>query len=83
MLWSFKPSIEGFEHCCPVLSIDGTHLYRKYKGTLLIVMGCDKNNQLFSLAFAILQKARILIVGDGSWHISEIENSMDGDLCYI
>ncbi|RVW71392.1 Serine/threonine-protein phosphatase 7 long form-like [Vitis vinifera] len=30
-----------FAHCRPVLSIDGTHLYGKYKGTLLIAMGCD------------------------------------------
>ena len=39
--WSFKSSIEGFENCCPVLSIDGTHLYEKYKGTLMIAMWCD------------------------------------------
>ena len=25
VLWSFKPSIEGFEHYHPVLNIDGTH----------------------------------------------------------
>ena len=53
VFWSFKSSIEGFEHCCHVLSIDGTHLFEKYKGTLLIAMGCDGNNQLFPLAFAI------------------------------
>ena len=45
VFWSFKPSIEGLEHCHLVLSIDGTHLYGKYKGTLLIAMGCDGNNQ--------------------------------------
>ena len=33
VLWSFKPSIEGFEHCL-----------EKYKGTLLIAMDCDENN---------------------------------------
>ena len=44
LFWSFKPSIEGFEHCRLVLSTDGTHLYRKYKGMLLIAMGCDGNN---------------------------------------
>ena len=44
MFWSFKPSIEGFSHFRPILSIDGTHLYRKYKGTMLIAMGCDRNN---------------------------------------
>ena len=32
VLWSFKPSIKGFKHCRLVLSIDGTHLYEKYKG---------------------------------------------------
>ncbi|RVW84296.1 Serine/threonine-protein phosphatase 7 long form-like [Vitis vinifera] len=53
VFWAFAPSIIGFAHCRPVLSIDGTHLYGKYKGTLLIAMGCDGNNQLFPLAFAI------------------------------
>ena len=54
VFWSFKPSIEGFEHCHPVMSINGTHLYGKYKGKLLITMGCDENNQLFLLAFAFI-----------------------------
>ena len=55
VLWSFKSSIDGFEHCRPVLSIDGTHLYGKYKGTLMIDIGCDGNDQLFSLTFAITE----------------------------
>ena len=57
--WSFKPSIEGFEHCRPVPSIDDTHLYGKYKGTLLITIGCDRNNQLFPLTFAIIKGENI------------------------
>ena len=55
MFWSIKPSIDGFEHYCLVMSIDGTHLYGKYKGMLLIAMGCDRNNQLFPLEFAITE----------------------------
>ena len=55
VFWSFKPSIDEFEHCRPVMSIDGTHLYGKYKGTLLISKGCDRNNQLFLLAFSITE----------------------------
>ncbi|KAL6345799.1 hypothetical protein AAG906_017551 [Vitis piasezkii] len=55
VFWTFQPSIEGFKHCRPVLSIDGTHLYGKYKGTLMIAMGCDGNNQLFPLAFALTE----------------------------
>ena len=53
VFWSFKSSIKGFQHCRPVMSIYGTHLYGKYKGKLLIAMGCDGNNQLFPLAFSI------------------------------
>ena len=53
VFWAFHPSIEGFNHYRPILSIDGTHLYKKYKGTLMIDMGCDGNNQLFPLTFAI------------------------------
>ena len=51
--------IEGFKHCFLLLSIDGIHLYRKYKGMLLIAMGCDRNNQLFPLAFAITEDENI------------------------
>ena len=59
MFWSFKSSIEGFEHCHPILSIDGTHLYGKYKGTLMITMRYDGNNRLFPLAFAIKEGENI------------------------
>ena len=44
VFWAFHPSIEGFNHCRPILTIDGTHLYEKYKGALMIAMGCDENN---------------------------------------
>ena len=35
-----------------MLTIDGAHLYGKYKGIVMIAMGCDGNNQLFPLIFA-------------------------------
>ena len=70
---SFKSSIEGFEHWRPVLSIDDTHLYGKYKGTLLIVMGCDGNNQLFPLAFAITEGENIDSWG---WFLACIRNGV-------
>ena len=31
VFWAFTPSIVGFTHCRLVISIDGTHLYEKYK----------------------------------------------------
>ena len=74
VFWSFKPSIDGFEHCRLVLSIDGTHLYGKYKGTLLIVMGCEGNNQLFPLAFAITEGENIDSWG---WFLACIINKVN------
>ena len=71
VFWSFKPSIERFEHCRPVMSIDGTHLYEKYKDTLLIAMGCHRNNQLFPLAFAITKGNNI---GSWRWFLACIRN---------
>ena len=71
MFWSFKPSIEGFEHCRPVMSINGIHLYGKYKDTLLITMGCDGNNQLFPLPFSIIEGENIDSWG---WFLTCIRN---------
>ncbi|XP_071932956.1 uncharacterized protein [Coffea arabica] len=50
VFWAF----EGFKHCHPVISIDGTFLYGKYKGAILIAVSVDANNQLFPLAFSIM-----------------------------
>ncbi|XP_057529922.1 uncharacterized protein LOC130808464 [Amaranthus tricolor] len=55
MFWAFGPSIKGFPHCRPLISIDGTHLYGKYRGTLMIGMSIDANSQLFPLAFAVVE----------------------------
>ncbi|XP_075659309.1 uncharacterized protein LOC142629237 [Castanea sativa] len=45
---------ELFAHCRPVVSIDRTHLYGKYRGKLLTAMATDANNEIFSLAFAVV-----------------------------
>ncbi|XP_020258804.1 uncharacterized protein LOC109835230 [Asparagus officinalis] len=55
VFWAFGPTIKGFTFCHPLLSIDGTHLYGKYKCVLLVATGVDANGGLFSLAFAILK----------------------------
>ena len=71
VFWSFKPFIEGFKHYCPVLSIDGTHLYGKYKDMLMIAIGCDGNNQLFPLTFTITEGENIDSWG---WFLACIRN---------
>ncbi|XP_047261670.1 uncharacterized protein LOC124895275 [Capsicum annuum] len=53
VFWVFKPCIDGFLTCRPVISVDGTHLYGKYEIKLLIVVGIDN---ILPLAFAIVDR---------------------------
>ncbi|XP_015931825.1 uncharacterized protein LOC107458127 [Arachis duranensis] len=55
MFWTFPPCIEAFRHCKPLISIDGTHLYGKYGGTLLLVIAQDGNSNIFPVAFALVE----------------------------
>ncbi|CAH9097420.1 unnamed protein product [Cuscuta epithymum] len=52
--WSIKAAIDGFNHCLPVVSIDGTHLYGKYKGHLLIAVAMNANREIYPLAFGVV-----------------------------
>ncbi|XP_028764538.1 uncharacterized protein LOC114722628 [Neltuma alba] len=38
VFWAFKPCIDAFPHLKPIVQVDGTFLYGKYKGTLLIIV---------------------------------------------
>ncbi len=71
LFWAFKPCIDGFAHCLPVLVIDGTHLYGKYKGKLLTAIGIDGNNQLMPLAFALVEEEN---VDSWSWFMACIRH---------
>ena len=51
LFWSFKPSIEGFKHCRPVMSIDGTHFYGKYKVGVSIRLNGSVSVFLFGFLF--------------------------------
>ena len=56
VFWAFKSCIDGFQTCRPVISVDGTHMYRKYEIKLLIAVGIDVNDNILPLAFAIVDK---------------------------
>ena len=56
VFWAFAPSIAAFRYCRPVISIDGTHLYGKYRGVLIIAMATDANQKVLPLAFAVMDK---------------------------
>ncbi|KAK1365399.1 hypothetical protein POM88_040960 [Heracleum sosnowskyi] len=55
VFWTFKPYIDAFVHCIPVLQIDGTHLYGKYGGVLLTATVVDGFHHLLPVAFAIVE----------------------------
>ncbi|XP_057720191.1 uncharacterized protein LOC130934661 [Arachis stenosperma] len=43
IFWRLYPCIVAFIHCKPLVQVDGTHLYGKYKGALLVVVAQDGN----------------------------------------
>ncbi|XP_057720335.1 uncharacterized protein LOC130934823 [Arachis stenosperma] len=55
VFWSFNPYIRAFRHCKPLVQIDGTHLYRKYKGTPLVAVAQDGNQNIVPIAFALVE----------------------------
>jgi hypothetical protein len=82
VFWAFKPSIDGFQHCRPLISIDGTHLYGKYKGKLLVVVAYDANNGLFPLCFSIVNEESS---SSWSWFLICIRHFVTNrsDICII
>ena len=55
-------SISGWEHCRPVIAIDGSFLKTKYEGTLFTACALDANEQIFPLAFGVGD-----LENDSSW----------------
>ncbi|KAL0404486.1 UNVERIFIED_CONTAM: hypothetical protein Sradi_2089400 [Sesamum radiatum] len=45
-----------FRYCRNVISIDGTHLYTRYKHKLLVAVTLDANNQVLPLVFALVDE---------------------------
>ncbi|XP_038896520.1 uncharacterized protein LOC120084770 [Benincasa hispida] len=54
MFIALGPCIRGFSSCRPVIIVDGSHLKGKYKGTMLVGVSMDGNNQVYPLAYAIV-----------------------------
>ncbi|RYR64991.1 hypothetical protein Ahy_A03g010996 isoform G [Arachis hypogaea] len=52
-LQAFLPA---FRHCIPLVSVDRTHLYGKYAGTLLMGIAQDGNNNILPVAFALVER---------------------------
>ena len=55
LFWAFQPCIRGFAHCKPIVQVDGTWLYGKYRGTLLLAVAQDGNGNIFPIAYALVE----------------------------
>lgn len=55
VFWCFPQCSEAFQHCRPVILVDGTFLTGKYKGTLLMAVSVEPEQQLVPLAFALAE----------------------------
>jgi hypothetical protein len=55
IFFSLGPCINAFQHCRPLLCIDGTFLTGKYRLQMLTAIGVDGNNQLLRVAFAFVE----------------------------
>ena len=56
VFWAFTPCIAALRYCRSMISIDGTHLYGKCRGVLMIAMAIDANQKVLPLAFAVVDK---------------------------
>ncbi|RYR74930.1 hypothetical protein Ahy_A02g009638 [Arachis hypogaea] len=72
IFWSFNPCTRAFRHCKPLVQVDGTHLYGKYKGTLLVAVAQDGNQNIMPIAFALVEGETADV-----WHFF-LKNLKDG-----
>ncbi|KAH1205229.1 hypothetical protein GmHk_16G045980 [Glycine max] len=55
VFWTFGQCKEAFKYCKPIIQVDGTHLYDKYRRTLLMATSQDGNGGVLPLAFAVVE----------------------------
>ncbi|KAL5137277.1 hypothetical protein HKD37_10G027669 [Glycine soja] len=65
VFWTFGQCKEAFKYCKPIIQVDGTHLYGKYRGTLLMATSQDGNGGVLPLAFVVVEdKNDICLISD-------------------
>ncbi|XP_071924520.1 uncharacterized protein [Coffea arabica] len=80
---AFRPSIEAFNMCRPVICVDGTHLRGEYKGKLLVAVSQDANNKILPIAYAIVDEETI---SSWSWFMEQLRYNVALDrhpICVI
>ncbi|KAL5165282.1 hypothetical protein HKD37_18G050432 [Glycine soja] len=55
VFWTFDQCKKAFKYCKSIIQVDDTHLYEKYRGTLLMATSQDGNGGALPLAFVVVE----------------------------
>ncbi|KAL5172594.1 hypothetical protein HKD37_16G045314 [Glycine soja] len=69
VFWTFGQCKEAFKYCKPIIQVDGTHLYDKYRGTLLMATSQDENGGVLPLAFTVVEGETLTV---WSWFLAHL-----------
>ncbi|KAL4284779.1 hypothetical protein GQ457_16G007700 [Hibiscus cannabinus] len=56
LFWTFPQCINAFKSCKPIIQVDGTFLYGRYKQVLLLAVVQDGNRKTIPIAFALVPR---------------------------
>ncbi|KAH1213248.1 hypothetical protein GmHk_14G041244 [Glycine max] len=73
---------EAFKYCKPIIQVDGTHLYGKYRGTLLMATSQDGNGGVLPLAFVVVEGETLTA---WSWFLAHLHEHVTdkNEICLI
>ncbi|KAH1249151.1 hypothetical protein GmHk_05G012579 [Glycine max] len=69
VFWTFGQCKEALKYCKPIIQVDGTHLYGKYRGTLLMTTSQDGNGGVLPLAFVVVEGETLIA---WSWFLAHL-----------
>lgn len=74
MFICLKPILDGFKAGCrPIIGLDGCHLTGAYPGICLVAVGSDGNNNIYPLAWAIVDVEK---TDTWTWFIDLLASSL-------
>ncbi|CAA7053792.1 unnamed protein product [Microthlaspi erraticum] len=59
VFWAFSQSIEGFQHCKPLIIVGTKDLKGKYPMKLMVALGTNADGMYFPLAFAVTKEVSL------------------------
>ncbi|KAH1233890.1 hypothetical protein GmHk_09G026226 [Glycine max] len=82
VFWTFGQCKEAFKYCKPIIQVDGTHLYGKYRGTLLMATSQDGNGGVLPLAFVVVEGETLTA---WSWFLAHLREHVTdkNEICLI